>query len=316
MSEPDDMGRRRPSQGGGYGQAGPVDPLAETRVAPPEYAAAGAPQPGYGAPRATPPQRPRRIIDAGRLWSGGIMAGVVAAGVAVVGLLIARGILGISVLVERKGHLVNASMLWYAIAAFLAAVIATALLHALLAGVPQPYRFFGWIVGPRDGDRGHRALHDRREAGVAGRRRGHQPRDRDLHRFDRLGHRAQRRPGPRRALRVLSGRPTGAACRRGAGRPAALSRSTPGVTHFGDADESALHVLSNAPWTKPPSAKTVPAMRAAIAATMRPYSTADAPFSAVVLAALVKVLRAYRSMLVPPMDTGWRSCEPPAEHVA
>jgi hypothetical protein len=147
MSEPDDMGRRRPSQGGGYGQAGPVDPLAETRVAPPEYAAAGAPQPGYAAPRATPPQRPRRIIDAGRLWSGGIMAGVVAAGVAVVGLLIARGILGISVLVERKGHLVNASMLWYAIAAFLAAVIATALLHALLAGVPQPYRFFGWIVG-------------------------------------------------------------------------------------------------------------------------------------------------------------------------
>lgn len=89
----------------------------------------------------------RRVVDAGRLWSGGLLAGVVAAGVAVVGLLIVRGILDIPVLVSKDGDLVEASTWWYAGAAFLAAVAATALLHLLLVAAPQPFRFFGWIVG-------------------------------------------------------------------------------------------------------------------------------------------------------------------------
>ena len=75
------------------------------------------------------------------------MAGVVAAGVAVVGLLIARGILDVDVLVQKDGQLVNANTWWYAGAAFLAAIVATGLLHLLLLSAPQPYRFFGWIVG-------------------------------------------------------------------------------------------------------------------------------------------------------------------------
>ena len=89
----------------------------------------------------------RRIIDSARLWTGGLMAGVVAAGVAVVGLLIARGILDIAVLVQQNGKLVNANTWWYAAAAFLAAIVATGLLHVLLQFAPQPHRFFGWIVG-------------------------------------------------------------------------------------------------------------------------------------------------------------------------
>jgi Family of unknown function (DUF6069) len=89
----------------------------------------------------------RRIIDAGRLWAGGLMAGVVAAGVAVVGLLIARGILDVDVLVRQNGKLVNANTWWYAGAAFLAALLATGLLHLLLLSAPQPYKFFGWIIG-------------------------------------------------------------------------------------------------------------------------------------------------------------------------
>ena len=88
-----------------------------------------------------------RVIDTGRLWTGGLMAGVVAAGVAVVGLLIARGIFDIAVLVQKDGKLVNANTWWYAGAAFLAAIVATGLLHLLLMSAPQPYRFFGWIVG-------------------------------------------------------------------------------------------------------------------------------------------------------------------------
>jgi hypothetical protein len=136
MSERDDLGRARAGQGGGYGETPPVDPLAETRV----------PGAGYrGTP--VPDRRPRRIIDAARLWAGGVLAGVVAAGLAVVGLLIARGVLDIPVLIERKGQLVDASTVWYAVVAFLGGIVATGLLHALLAGAPQPYRFFGWIVG-------------------------------------------------------------------------------------------------------------------------------------------------------------------------
>jgi hypothetical protein len=91
--------------------------------------------------------RPRRLVDAGRLWSGGVMAAVVAAGVAIVGVLIARGVFDIPVLVERGGKLVDASMWWYAGAAFAFAIGATGLLHALLVAAPQPYRFFGWITG-------------------------------------------------------------------------------------------------------------------------------------------------------------------------
>jgi hypothetical protein len=89
----------------------------------------------------------RRIIDTGRLWTGGLMAGVVAAGVAIVGLLMARGIFDVRVLVQEDGRLVNADTWWYAAAAFLAAIVATWLLHLLLLSAPQPYRFFGWIVG-------------------------------------------------------------------------------------------------------------------------------------------------------------------------
>lgn len=89
----------------------------------------------------------RRVVDVTRLWTGGLLAGVVAAGVAVVGLLVVRGILDVPVLIERDGGLVDASTWYYAAAAFLAAMAATALLHLLLLQAPQPYRFFGWIVG-------------------------------------------------------------------------------------------------------------------------------------------------------------------------
>ncbi|HVN10773.1 MAG TPA: DUF6069 family protein [Kineosporiaceae bacterium] len=127
IGEPDLTQR---SDGGGGGVMGPSTPAG----------------PG-GVARPASTRQPRRVIDAGRLWTGGVMAGIVAAGVAVVGLLIARGVLDIPVLIERKGHLVDASSWWYAGVAFLAALAATALMHGLLAGAPQPYRFFNWIVG-------------------------------------------------------------------------------------------------------------------------------------------------------------------------
>lgn len=128
VGDPDQT--RRMESPGGSGVLGPSTPAGPG---------------GVSQPAAT--ARPRRVIDAGRLWIGGLMAGIVAAGVAVVGLLIARGVLDIPVLIERKGQLVNVSSGWYAGVAFLAALAATALMHGLLAGAPQPYRFFNWIMG-------------------------------------------------------------------------------------------------------------------------------------------------------------------------
>jgi hypothetical protein len=91
--------------------------------------------------------RRRWSVDAGRLWIGGVMAGVVGAGVVVVGFIVTRGILDVPVLVEREGKLVNANVWWYALGAFAAALVATGLLHVLLLGAPRPFTFYGWITG-------------------------------------------------------------------------------------------------------------------------------------------------------------------------
>lgn len=104
------------------------------------------------APRLYPnysaePPVERRTIDEGRLWTGGVMAAVVAGLMAAVGLLLARGIADVPVLVQRKGQLVNATLWWYVGAAALGAIIATGLLNVLLLWAPRPYLFFRWILG-------------------------------------------------------------------------------------------------------------------------------------------------------------------------
>jgi hypothetical protein len=95
----------------------------------------------------TSAQAGRRTVEAGRLWVGGLMVAIVAAGVAVVGLIVARGIADVPVLVKKDGQLVNADTWWYAAAAFVGALVATGLLHMLLLFAPRPYLFFGWIIG-------------------------------------------------------------------------------------------------------------------------------------------------------------------------
>ena len=107
----------------------------------------GFPQPGASPNQPADSTPRRRVVDPGRLLAGGLMAGIVAAGVALVGLLIARGIADVPVLVERNGELIDADAWWYAGAAFAGAVVATGLLFVLITWAPQPFRFFGWIVG-------------------------------------------------------------------------------------------------------------------------------------------------------------------------
>ena len=93
-------------------------------------------------------RRPRPRVDAGRLWAGGATAALVVAGVAVVGFLITRGILDIRVLTPRgQDRLFDSAMVWFAIASAVATLVATAVAHILIVAVPEPIRFFSWIVG-------------------------------------------------------------------------------------------------------------------------------------------------------------------------
>jgi hypothetical protein len=87
-------------------------------------------------------------IAAGRLWAAGAATAVVAALIAVVGILLARGVFDVPVLApEGEGTWGDADTMTYALFCALAALIATGLLHLLLASTPRPFEFFGWIIG-------------------------------------------------------------------------------------------------------------------------------------------------------------------------
>ena len=87
------------------------------------------------------------VLNAGRLWSGGIATAVVAALIVVVGVYIARGILGIPVLAPKAaGDLGTSATAVYAVFAAACALAATGVLHLLLLGAPQPMAFFIWIT--------------------------------------------------------------------------------------------------------------------------------------------------------------------------
>jgi Family of unknown function (DUF6069) len=91
--------------------------------------------------------RPALSIDAGRLWAGGVATALVAALVAVVGVVIAEGILDVDMVVPK--FLVDVSdtlAVNYALTAAIAAIVATALAHALVYTTPRPRAFFSWIV--------------------------------------------------------------------------------------------------------------------------------------------------------------------------
>lgn len=86
-----------------------------------------------------PDTRPSPGIAAGRLWATGAATAVVAALAAVVVTLFIRGVLHVPVFAPDAGHL--------AAMAVAAALVATGLLHLLLATTAQPRVFFTWIAG-------------------------------------------------------------------------------------------------------------------------------------------------------------------------
>jgi hypothetical protein len=87
------------------------------------------------------------MVDAGRLWTGGVATAAVAALVAIVGVLIARGLFDVPLLAPTgEGTLGDASTARLAGLAAGAALLATGLMHLLLLSTPRPGRFFTWIM--------------------------------------------------------------------------------------------------------------------------------------------------------------------------
>jgi Family of unknown function (DUF6069) len=92
------------------------------------------------------PQRP--VVNAGRLWAGGLATALVAALIAIVGIVGARALFDVPILAPKgEGAWGDASTGWYAFGAALVSLVATGLMHLLLLYAPRPMSFFGWVVG-------------------------------------------------------------------------------------------------------------------------------------------------------------------------
>lgn len=83
-------------------------------------------------------------VDAQRLWAGGGATAVVAGFTVLTGVLVTRGIFHVQVSAAKTASVGD---LAYAGRAAACALLATALLHVLLAGtIPRPMAFFAWIT--------------------------------------------------------------------------------------------------------------------------------------------------------------------------
>lgn len=91
--------------------------------------------------------QPRAVLEAGRLWTGGVATAIVAALIAVLGVLLVRGVLDVPLLAPTEaGTLGDSSTLMLALLAALAALLATGLMHVLLLSTPRPWQFFNAII--------------------------------------------------------------------------------------------------------------------------------------------------------------------------
>ena len=97
------------------------------------------------APR--PPSASRVVVDAPRLWGGGLATACVAALVASVGVLICRDLLDVKLVEPPLLGVTNSFAANYALTAFVLALAATGLAHLLSVVTPRPRVFFSWIVG-------------------------------------------------------------------------------------------------------------------------------------------------------------------------
>jgi hypothetical protein len=86
--------------------------------------------------------------DPAQVWAGGVATAIVAALIALVGVLICRWTLGIPILAPSSdGAWGSVHTGEFMLAAALIAIVATAIMHLLMLGTPQPGLFFRWIMG-------------------------------------------------------------------------------------------------------------------------------------------------------------------------
>jgi hypothetical protein len=86
-------------------------------------------------------------VNAGALWAGGVATAVVAALVAAVGAVVSKVVVDAGMLPAGDlGVLGWSKELSYPAGAAVLALVATAVLHLLLVAVPQPTRFFNWLM--------------------------------------------------------------------------------------------------------------------------------------------------------------------------
>jgi hypothetical protein len=105
--------------------------------------------PGSARDGRPPVDRYRRpVVDAARLWSGGLATAVVAALIGLVGVLVARTVLRIAVYAPPDaGAFGDSATVLLCTAAAAAALAATGLAHLLVLSTPRPFAHLGWIIG-------------------------------------------------------------------------------------------------------------------------------------------------------------------------
>src|SRR4051794_3985959 len=84
--------------------------------------------------------------DPGRLWAGGAVTALVAAGVSLIAVLVAQRVLDVAIRMP-DGSRFSDPMTVLPISAVLVTLLATGLLHLLMATTPRAPHFFGWIAG-------------------------------------------------------------------------------------------------------------------------------------------------------------------------
>ena len=94
----------------------------------------------------TPDRRPAGpVVDATRLWTGGLATAAVAALVALVGTLVVRVLFEVAPLGARGFDSAHTGTL--CLLAAVAALAATGIAHLLLVSTPEPLAYLGWIIG-------------------------------------------------------------------------------------------------------------------------------------------------------------------------
>jgi hypothetical protein len=96
----------------------------------------------------TRPADHRPVLDATRLWTGGLATAAVAALVALVGTLVIRVLVEYAPVGTSTAHAIaggNAGLL--CLFAALAALAATGVAHLLIVSTPDPLSYLGWIIG-------------------------------------------------------------------------------------------------------------------------------------------------------------------------